>query len=39
VGEVADIAGPAVFLASDESSFIIGEQLVIDGGWGIYGFL
>ena len=39
VGEVSDIAGPAVFLASDESAFIIGEQLVIDGGWGIYGFL
>lgn len=39
IGEVADIAGPAVFLASDESAFIIGEQLVIDGGWGIYGFL
>jgi len=39
IGEVADIAGPAVFLASDEASFIIGEQLVIDGGWGVYGFL
>jgi gluconate 5-dehydrogenase/2-deoxy-D-gluconate 3-dehydrogenase len=39
VGEVVDIAGPAVFLASDEASFIVGEQLVIDGGWGIYGFL
>ncbi len=39
VGEVSDIAGPAVFLASDESAFIVGEQLVVDGGWGIYGFL
>jgi NAD(P)-dependent dehydrogenase (short-subunit alcohol dehydrogenase family) len=39
VGEVSDIAGPAVFLASTESAFIIGEQLVVDGGWGIYGFL
>jgi NAD(P)-dependent dehydrogenase (short-subunit alcohol dehydrogenase family) len=39
VGEVSDIVGPAIFLASDESAFIIGEQLIVDGGWGVYGFL
>lgn len=39
VGEVSDIVGPAVFLASDESAFIVGEQLIVDGGWGVYGFL
>jgi len=39
VGEVADLVGPAVFLASDESAFIVGEMMVVDGGWGIYGYI
>ena len=39
IGEVADLVGPAVFLASDESAFVVGEMLVVDGGWGVYGFL
>ena len=39
VGEIADIVGPAIFLASDESAFIIGEMLAVDGGWLAYGFL
>jgi NAD(P)-dependent dehydrogenase (short-subunit alcohol dehydrogenase family) len=31
-GKVEEIAWPAVFLASDASSFMTGETIVIDGG-------
>ena len=33
VGEVEDIMGAAVFLASDASAMITGSSLMIDGGW------
>ena len=33
IGTVDDIANGVLFLASDESSFMTGSELVIDGGW------
>ncbi|MDJ0921151.1 MAG: SDR family oxidoreductase [Henriciella sp.] len=32
-GKPEEIAGAAVFLASDASSFMLGEEITIDGGW------
>jgi NAD(P)-dependent dehydrogenase (short-subunit alcohol dehydrogenase family) len=33
VGEVEDIMGAAVFLASDAASLITGTSILVDGGW------
>ena len=33
IGEVTDIMGPCVFLASDAASLITGTHLLVDGGW------
>jgi len=30
-----DIAGMAAFLLSDQSTFITGQEITIDGGWSI----
>ena len=34
-GNPNDIAGPAIFLASDEAGFITGQTIVVDGGYSI----
>jgi len=36
---VEDILGAAVYLASNEASFVTGSILTIDGGWTAYGYL
>ena len=33
IGRVEELAGAAVFLASDADSFVTGEILVVDGGF------
>ena len=33
VGQVEDIMGAAVFLASDASALVTGSALMVDGGW------
>ncbi len=33
IGELSDVMGPAVFLASDASALVTGTSLLVDGGW------
>ncbi len=33
VGEVEDLMGPVLFLASDASALVTGSSLMVDGGW------
>ena len=39
IGEVEDIAGLAVYMASEESAYMTGSIVNIDGGWLAYGYL
>jgi NAD(P)-dependent dehydrogenase (short-subunit alcohol dehydrogenase family) len=39
IGEVPEILGLAVYLAGDESAYMTGSIINIDGGWEAYGFL
>jgi len=33
IGEMSDLMGPVVFLASDASALVTGTSLLVDGGW------
>jgi gluconate 5-dehydrogenase len=33
IGEISDLVGPVVFLASDTSKYVTGQVLNVDGGW------
>ncbi len=39
IGEVKELLGLAVYLASDESAYMTGSVINIDGGWEAYGYL
>jgi len=36
IGHPSDLSGPIVFLLSDSSSYITGEDIAVDGGWTSY---
>jgi NAD(P)-dependent dehydrogenase (short-subunit alcohol dehydrogenase family) len=38
LGKVEEIASAVAFLASDESQYIQGQTIVVDGGWTAYGY-
>jgi NAD(P)-dependent dehydrogenase (short-subunit alcohol dehydrogenase family) len=38
IGDLEDLVGPTIFLASDAAAYISGQTIAVDGGMSIYGF-
>jgi NAD(P)-dependent dehydrogenase (short-subunit alcohol dehydrogenase family) len=38
IGDLEDLVGPVIFLASDAAAYISGQTIAVDGGMSVYGF-
>jgi NAD(P)-dependent dehydrogenase (short-subunit alcohol dehydrogenase family) len=38
IGDLKELVGPVVFLASEAANYVTGQTLMVDGGMTIYGF-
>ena len=36
IGKPDDLIGSVIYLASDSSSFVTGQNLIVDGGWSVW---